>query len=1012
MTRGALRQALWLLVLALGFALGQLVQAAAGTADYMVRGWFAEGEEGLPENKIMSVLQSRDGYLWVGTYNGLARFDGVRFVLFDSSNTRAMRDSSVTTLFEARDGTLWIGHSTGEITRLRGSTLESVAVPSRPNPGKIRAFGQDETGELWLLNFEGMLTRVRDGMTFTLPSGEAVNLLELANSTDGRLWVARNGQLSVLDHGKVTVFQFPGQGTNQYTQGICASRDGGVWIASDTRLRKWREEHWVQDLGQAPWAGTPIHAFIETHDGRLVAGTSDHGFYIIDPQNVAGSLQFMRSNGFAADWVVSVCEDQEGGMWIGTGGAGLFAVRPRRVQTISPPDGWQRRAVLSVTPTRDGALWVGTEGAGLYRLKDGRWDNYAKDAGIRNPYIWSVAEDEATNVWAGTWGGSLYHQCGEQFERAKRLEGLTTPMPALAYDHNCGLLVGTGEGLLRYAAGEQPEWLAREDHCPPRDVRAILRQSDGTIWFGTFGGGLCRLKDGKMAVFRKQDGLASEFVQCLHADQNGSLWAGTFGGGLNRLRDGKFAVIDRQRGLPSPTICHIEEDEQGFFWMSSHGGLLRVSKAELDECADGTRDKIECLAYGLSDGMPTLKCSGGLQPAGCRTADGHLYFATGQGLVAVDPRKVATNPLAPPVVIETLLVDDRAEAVPKPGDAGVRIAPGRHRFEFQFTGLSFVAPEKVRFKRRLQNLEKDWIEIGTKRSANYSFLPPGDYAFQVAACNNDGVWNEAGAEMAFTVLPFFWQTLWFRLFAAGAGVGASGGIMWFETRRRMRRKLEISERQRAIEHERARIAHDIHDDLGAHLTSITMLSESAREEMQDRPQAEADLDLVCQTARALTRSLDEIVWAVNPRHDTLDGLVSYLEKFAQDFLGTANIRCRLELPSAFPDWNLTTELRHNLFLAFKEALNNTVKHAKATEVRITLTEAADHFELVVTDNGGGFSSDEFTKKPLRTDRFATGDGLESMRLRLAEIGGNCEIRSSPGQGTTIRFIVPVKRGAW
>jgi signal transduction histidine kinase len=314
----------------------------------------------------------------------------------------------------------------------------------------------------------------------------------------------------------------------------------------------------------------------------------------------------------------------------------------------------------------------------------------------------------------------------------------------------------------------------------------------------------------------------------------------------------------------------------------------------------------------------------------------------------------------------------------------------------------------VRFKCRLNGSETDWENAGTKRTVNYNYIPPGDYSFQVIACNNDGVWNETGASISFSVLPYFWQTLWFRVLAWIMMVAASGGLVWFDTRRRMRRKLERLEWQRAVEHERARIAQDIHDDLGAHLTRISMLSESARGEL-DRPErAAAGLDQIYDTARELTRAMDEVVWAVNPRHDTLDGLASYLEKFAQDLLATAGIRCRLDIPPQFPEWRLTSEVRHNLFLAFKEALHNVVKHSAATEVHIGLAPKTTSFELVVEDNGHGFAPGEKDKTSDDPSRFAPGNGVENMTRRLAEIHGRCDIRSIPGQGTKVMFTVPLK----
>jgi signal transduction histidine kinase len=374
----------------------------------------------------------------------------------------------------------------------------------------------------------------------------------------------------------------------------------------------------------------------------------------------------------------------------------------------------------------------------------------------------------------------------------------------------------------------------------------------------------------------------------------------------------------------------------------------------------------------------------------------------------VDPAGVKINPLPPPVRIEEMRVDDKKFA--DGNDAGpLKIPPGRHRIEFEYTGLSFVAPEKVRFKCRLNGFEPDWANVGAKRVATYNYIPPGSYSFQVTACNNDGVWNKTGASLEFEVLPYFWQTTWFRVLGGLATVLAASGAVWFDTRRRMRRRLERAERQRDIERERARIAKDMHDNLGASLTRITMLSQSARGDMQLPESVTTNLERIFVTARELTRAMDEIVWAVNPRHDRLDSLASYLSRFAHEYLSVAEIRCRLDVPLQLPATPVTAEVRHNLFLAFKEAMHNIVKHAAANEVRVELKQESSKLILLVADNGRGFDFRGLPDNaPPKPDRIARGNGLINMKQRLAEIGGVCEIASEPGKGTTVKFTVPFR----
>jgi signal transduction histidine kinase len=701
-----------------------------------------------------------------------------------------------------------------------------------------------------------------------------------------------------------------------------------------------------------------------------------------------------------------MCEDHEGNLWVGTGNGGLAMMRTVNFKTLSPPDQWQGRAVLSVDASADGSLWAGTEGAGLYCFHDGKWTNYLATAGLMHWYVWTVAPDAPGGVQVGTWGGGVFQQRNGWFATNEGLDNFY--VAALHPARDGGIFVGTSEGLIHYRAG-QTIWLGRKPELFSPDVRTICEGPDGTVWFGMSGGGLGCLKGGKLQQFQRKDGLSSDFVQCLHLEADGTLWVGTFGGGLDRFKNGQFFAIGRHQGLPDEVICDIRDDGLGFYWISSHGGIMRINKGELEACADGRTNKLNCLSFGLSDGLPSLECSGGSEPASCRTADGTLWFATAKGLVGVDPKVIRTNPSPPPVLIEEVRVDGQSVTNDAAATNGLQIAPGRHILEFDYAGLSFVAPERMQFKYRLDGLDHEWVDAAGKRQANYSYIPPGKYVFRVIACNNDGVWNEAGASLAFAVLPYFWQTWSFRLLAAMCAAIAVGGSVLIVMRRRMHFKLKRLEREQAVERERTRIAKDIHDDLGASLTRITMLSQSARGELRSSPEAAVHVDQIYSTARELTRAMDEIVWAVNPKHDSLDSLAIYLGKFAQDYLRAAKIRCRLNMPEELPPWPINAEVRHNLFLAVKEALNNVVKHSGATEARVTLTLEANGFVLTLQDNGRGFltkSAQSGSHGDL--DRIEGGHGLINMKQRLQEMNGCCEIESTLLAGTVIRFAVPVK----
>jgi len=942
----------------------------------------------------------------------------VRFVVFDSSNTRGLQNGLITSLYEDPGGVLWIGLETGELARQENGRFQAVDLGRAWQGGTIEAISTDEQGDLWLLNVAGCLFRVRDGKSAICPGGASPSRkASLTRARTGKLWIVSNGVAATLERGQIVPFHFGPTNQTDYYERVLESSDGGLWVLGNDRMRKWRQGRWIAEMADWPRSPGGVTVLWETRAGALIAGTLKDGLYLVAPGE--RPLHFARTNSLSHDWVRALCEDREGNIWVGTG-SGFDGLRPRRVRMLDAPDGWQGCAVLSFCVSPDGSAWIGSEGGGLYHYTGAGWSRYGESNGLSNSFVWSVLETKQGQLFAGTWGGGLLVKNGERFETPPELSQLTAPVVSMYQGSKGELWIGTTLGLNRYEDGKIT-WSAGKDKLALPDVRAITESADGTLWFGMSGGGLGALKDGVLRQFRKSDGLGSDFVLCLAVEPDGDLWFGTADNGVGRWRKGKFAKVGAEQGFPSGAISHIVDDGAGNFWMGSQHGILRVSKADLERCADGATNVIHCLSYGRADGLASQNCSGGFQPGACKTSDGRLWFPTAKGVAIVDPANVTTNAVPPPVVIEELRVDKQPQSLDlkAEGDAALRdshpailqIAPGRQQFEFHYTGLSFTAPEKVLFRHKLTGLETEWTEAGTKRVAEYSYLPPGAYTFNVIACNNDEVWNEAGASLAFMVLPHFWQTWWFQFASVGSGAASVGvGVFWI-SRRRVRRRLEQLERQRAVEKERARIARDIHDDLGASLTRITMLSQSARGELAPEHEATADVDRIYSTARELTRALDEIVWAVNPKHDTLDSLVTYLGRFAQNFLSAADIRCRLDVPLHLPAWALTAEIRHNVFLAFKEGLHNAIKHAHASEVRISLELQPNGFVLLIADNGRGFDWNRLKTRaapPVNGVQLAGGNGILNMQRRLEEVGGSCEWVTAPEEGTRVKLSILVK----
>ena len=983
-----------------------------------------QADKSWEQGAVTSIVQTHDGYLWLGTYHGLVRFDGVRVSVFDASNTRAgLVNGVITSLYEDLFGVLWIGHETGQLTRFADGQFTPTGLPEGQH-GVIEAIASDEIGDLWVLYNTGKLFRVRDGLPVEVPGGASdTRKVSMARAKNGQIWLVANGAVSTLQQGHLAPCLFVSGDTNVFFERVAPAQDGGMWLVGNAQLRKCRQGRLAPAFPIEPSAPGAVTTLMETRSGELLVGSLRDGLYRLSPGGQ--SEHFGRSEGLSHNWVRSVCEDHEGNIWIGTG-AGFDGLRPRKVQMLEAQDRWQGYLVLSFAVEPGGSAWVGTEGAGLYRYEGQQWSRFTVTNGIGNPYIWSVLETKAGVLYVGTFGGGLLVRNGQQFASPGDLGKITAAVLSLYEGQQGEIWIGTRTGLHKYEHGRLT-WFAGEDQLVNPDVRAITESRDGAaLWFGMSGGGLGRLKAGQLRQYRRDDGLSSDQVVCLYADLDDTLWVGTADNGLARYKQGRFATISESQGLQSKVIYHILDDRAGNFWLGTQAGILRVSKEDLNRCADGQSAEVRCLNFGKEEGLATTACTGGFQPGACRDSEGRLWFPTTKGLAIVDPLNVTTNTAQPPVQIEALIIDNvPVDPALLAGSAPngkrpeqLKIKPGGHQFEFQYTALSFRAPGKVRFKYQLEGLNPDWVQAGTRRVAPYSYLPPADYTFRVIACNDDDVWNETGATLAIAVLPFFWQTWWFKGAGLAAGAGLVGAAVLSVARRRERRKLEQLERQRALERERARIARDIHDDLGASLTRISMLSQSARADLEGQPQAAQDLDQIYETSRELTRAMDEIVWAVNPKHDTLDSLVTYLGRFAQHFLSSAGVRCRLDVPVKLPAWTLSAEVRHNVFLALKEALNNVVKHAQATEARIALEIQPDGFALLIADNGGGFEYNARTNMAWSTTgsgrkvdsspdtaRLAGGNGLLNMQKRLEEIGGLAQWDTAPGEGTRVRLGV-------
>ncbi|MBI4662104.1 MAG: ATP-binding protein [Verrucomicrobia bacterium] len=1003
----------WTLAAA-SLALGNFSTDSSGASDegvpagapFAIDVW--QNDDGLPQNSVISMTQTRDGYLWLGTINGLVRFDGFRFTVFDESNTPGLGSSGIVHIFEDEERNLWIGTEAAGVALVKKDRVTRLDIGRGTREGRVMSACQDSTGAVWLYTADGQLCRHREGrVDVWLAGAESFsNCRAIVSERSGMLWIGSDRRLFAIDPADSpgssdlkAKFELPVRKLDL----LIPSRRGGFWMLADNRTQRWLTNRLELNWGGYPWKRTPVTVACEDIDGNLIVGTQGAGVFWFDTEGVPTRLTTRQ--GLSHNLILSLHVDREGTLWVGTDGGGLNRVKR---QVFDVQDESRGLTVRSVAEDKEGGLWIGFnilepdfEGAAYF--KDGQLRRFGPNQGLMNSSVYAVFVDRSQRVWAGTWGGLFQFQKeADRFQRVAGTESIHPVVLAIHQDRAGQLWLGTQGGLARW---DEKNWkvFTTRDGLSADDVRAIADDPEGNLWVGTRGGGLNRLREGKFSSFHRKDGLPSEDISSLYVDGEGVLWIGTFGSGLGRFQAGHWTRYTTAEGLISNSVGYLIEDSQGYLWIGSNVGLMRVPKKTLNDFAAGLTAYIHCRAYRKQDGLPTRECTSGSQPGACLTGDGKLWFPTIKGLASVDPTQLHPNVNPPPVTIESVLIEGQPQSTDvlrRSLPQTVTVPSGKEHVEINYTSLNLAAPDRARFKYRLEGHETAWIEAGNSRVARYSKLPPGRYRFAVTACNEDDVWNEIGSGFALIVPPPFWRTWWFLGGTSAALLGAIIAMVHSISTQRLRRQLERLRQKEAIEKERARIARDIHDQLGASLTQVALLGELVEADKASPAEVEAHARQISQTARDTTRSLDEIVWTVNPSNDTLDGLITYVCKYAQEYLEVAGLRYRLDVPAQLPEATILPEVRHNVFLAAKEAVTNVVRHAQATAVRIRLSLDSGTFTLEIEDNGRGFVSQEQQAAPSR-------NGLRNMRKRMEEIGGSFAIAPAPESGTVVRLTSPL-----
>ncbi|HEU5125350.1 MAG TPA: two-component regulator propeller domain-containing protein [Verrucomicrobiae bacterium] len=986
--------------------------------------------------EIEKLLVDGLGTLWIGTVEGaLVSYRGGQFH-FEQQNTetpqawlnKVISSTSNSVLLASYYGWLFQGTVTDGTNHWESRTAPGGDPSSSPC--------RDRDGTIWYRGRDASLNQFRDNKFVRLTNppglrGSKVNAL--LTDAAGQLWVGTEKELARWDGEKFLNLTPTNGPMDLNVNQMAACPDGSLWVRSGREFKKYRDLHWVAQVDDWGGAGPQLsdHALMlnaDSHGGLWVSHYQD-GVWHADADGRGSQVRL--PNTLVECWF----EDHEGNVWLGLGGgSGLVCLRKPVFHTIWPTDMRGQVANRSICEDQSGAMWFGTSENILLRWRDGLFTTFTpphkKEAGFDT----IVFPGEAGQLLVGSVLNGLMLFNDEKFTRPFPASDIGAVARVIYKDTKNRVWIGSEFGLFCWDRGELKRYTEKNGFMPAY-VLAITEDKTGAIWIGTAMGELRRFKDEQFrSYFPKDSRLISQVASplnadsfkglnrgslsggerfwSLYADPQGVIWIGSLGGGLLRFEDGKFTRFISREGLPNDYISQILEDQFGRLWLGSRNGIVRVNKTALNQYSRSATNSLRFVSYGKSDGLPTAECSGGGQPACWRSKDNRLWFATAKGAAWIDPAEVVSNNLLPTTVIEEIYMDGRLQtrnqqplrsvAVRPP--TRLTLPPGRHYLEFKFTAPILTSPDQVKFRWKLVGLETAWARESHGRSANYSFVPPGDYEFQVQACNRDGVWNTNSASVQLTLLPYIWQTWWFKSGSWLLGFSLVAGTAFWNLRRRQRLQLqrleharartqERLEYQQAMERERARIAQDLHDDLGASLTQVAWLGELANQKDAPADERQNLMTQITGQSRDMVRAIDEIVWAVNPKNDSLDHLVTYTCEFAEQFFRDTSTRCRVDVQEELPSCSLPSDVRHNLFLALKEALHNVAKHARARHVWVRVKVVGSMAHFVIEDDGVGFVCGEKNR----------GDGLKNLRDRAAAIGAEFELHSKPGEGTFVSW---------
>ncbi|HEV2207279.1 MAG TPA: two-component regulator propeller domain-containing protein [Verrucomicrobiae bacterium] len=971
--------------------------------------------DGLPSDAVTAIIQTREGFLWIGTSAGLVRFDGVTFTTLplEASTTNA----AITALCEDSDGHLWIGtQQDGVFEQGRGRMRHFEQKQGLCGPA-VTSLAAGQRGQVWIGTKTGLnlwtgeafrAYRTREGLPADFVSGVSV-------ARSGTVWIATRLGMCRYVNGRLGpyTFQTESQGRSPEYLGAYEDRHRNLWAFGDTYLINLTEGQRFNYFRTSESASIRIWSLCEGQDGRLWIGTSGRGLYCFEGNRFQPVV--LGEDRWPYD-VRALCEDKEGDLWLGTSGGGLVQLKRQPVRLCGAEQGLPASLPTALAVDRVGQIYVGLERGGLFRDEAGRFDHVAGvEDETAKTYVTSIVAARDGTIWAATLGNGLYGLRNGRSIHLTTADGLTDDGILALCEGGGWLWVSARNGTLQRLDESSPGHIETVPGAPPGRTTVLSPSAGGGFWLGTSTGQVWRESAGVFVQVKEAANPPGHAVLALYESAPGCLWIGKGGGGLGVIVKGRSLNWDSNQGMPSDVVAGVITDHAQNLWFATDQGVYRVTHENLARALDNPEHPFTCEL--MANARALVEPQGFLGEARSARSQGELWFATAEGLVSADTGQGPAKGGTFPVMIEAATFNREPALCLLQGPlwsvGGSSPLPARtsavvHSLEVRFTALNFESLEATRFRHKLEGVDLEWVDDGHARVARYGRLPYGQYRFRVAARMPDGKWQESAQSFAFVVpTPVYYQ-IWALCLYALAVLGMVATGVRVVSHRRLRTALARLEQQQMLERERLRIARDMHDEIGSKLTKISFLSEIVSVDAKSPGALGERIQTIARTSRDLLKTMDEIVWVVNPHNDTLENLSAYLSHYAAEYFQNTPIECELRLPEELPAVPLSSETRHNLFLTFEEALNNVLKHSGATRVRVEMAVHGHQFELTISDNGKGFDSGESAAGEGPHTTRPTGNGLRNMRQRLAAIGGECHIASQPGAGATVtvRFKFP------